>query len=558
MTKTRLLTGLFVGCWLIYFFGFWSRALYFDSDQNLVAGHVNIWGDWAAHLTMGTHLAVNNFQLLDSPFLIGATFAYPFAANALSALLWQLGIPLQSAFTIPSFVFSVLTVIALLIFYRVIFRSPKIAILAATIFLLNGGLGFMYLIQDMQASPALLSVLLNPPHEYTRIDDEQIKWISVIDSMIIPQRAFTHGFPLTLLALALILAGVILGLMPIIHTHSFLAAVIILASWGGGEVVRTYFKAKSLQKMLPTLRPWLLVAGISAVLAIPLYLIFFAHQTHNFITFYPGWLAREYQVNWLLFWFKNWGIVPLLALLGWWNYFREKTTTKTQQLQAHIQALATFAPFFLLFILLNLFLFQPFAWDNTKLLVWASVGFSGLTAFALATAWKKARQRHSLAFALTKRLVIFGIFIITIASGAIDAYRIQRIDLHNYVMHTQEELALAEWVMTHTPADSVWLTGDKHNHWLFNLTGRQSLLTYRGWLWTHGYDYKPVERDVGQLFRHPNSAALYQKYNISYVVIGPNETEVWKAQPAQFRDTLTLIHQTPHYRLFAVPDYLRQ
>ncbi len=561
---------LYLLLWFVYFARFWSRALFMDGAGNLVAGHVNIWGDWAAHFTMGSSLAERGLWLTHSPFLIGAKFAYPYAANALSGGLMQLGLPFVSSFVVPSFIFSCLTVVALVYFYDKLFSSKAVAIIASLIFLLNGGLGFWYFGQDILNSPQPLETFTNPPHEYTRLDTQNIKWISVIDSMLIPQRAFTHGFPLALLALGWLYAAgikseviekkpspflkklrtfgpvaVLLGVLPLIHTHSFLAAGVILAGWSSGQVLDLALQGKT-KLIKSALAKWLLVAVIAAVLAIPLLKFFILNQVGGFIQWYPGWLASDYHMNWFEFWFKNWGITPILAIVGWWLAGRKNK-------QSQVQTFYTWAPFFVLFILVNLFLFQPFVWDNTKLLVWASVGISGLAGFCLVQLWKKANHLKWFKQLALKKIIAI-LFLITIASGAIDAYWIQRRNLHSYTMYSAEELELAQWVRVETPVEAVWLTGDQHNHWLFNLTGRQTLMTYRGWLWTHGYAYLPVEHDVSLMFQFPEQSELFKKYQVEYVVIGPNEMKVWGAQPSKFDQQFAKIRQTKHFSIYKVSN----
>jgi hypothetical protein len=555
--KLKLLLGLYFTAWFSYFAWFWSRALSVNEKGDLVAGQVNIWGDWAAHFTMGSALAYRDVWLSSSPFLLGAKFAYPFAANLLSAILIRLGMPFVAGFVVPSFIFSCLIVLALFWFYKVVFKSRTIAVIASLIFLLNGGMGFWYYLQDIHLSSTPVETALNPPHEYTRLDAQNIKWISVIDSMIIPQRAFNHGFPLALLALAWLYsdlapatkkrsfkqelklygpACLLLGLLPFIHTHSFLAAGIILAGWSGGQLFELAWFKKSPFK--ETLKKWLLIAYLTAVIAVPLLKFFVIGQVDGFLQWYPGWLATEFKMNWLIFWWKNWGLTPWLAIAGWaWLMWTAQTKEKV------IQAVYTFLPFFVLFSLANLFLFQPFSWDNTKLIAWASLGFAGLAGYALVKLWKTSWLLKPLAVIL---------FAITIASGTIDAYWILRRDLHSFSMYSNEELELANWVKANTPVDAIWLTGDQHNHFLFNLTGRQAVMTYRGWLWTHGYHYLPTEADVSRLYQFPERTDLYQKYNIGYVVVGPNEREVWGAKDSVFNQTFEPVKTTPRYTIYEV------
>src|SRR5205807_5811999 len=119
--------------------------------------------------------------------------------------------------------------------------------------------------------------------------------------------------------------------------------------------------------------------------------------------------------------------------------------------------------------------------------------------------------------AVLGRTLIILLFLFCIASGLIDAWRVIRFDLHTYQMYSKEEMVLATWVKKNTPLDSIWATGDMHNLWLYNLTGRQPLLTFRGWLWTHGYEYQEVERDLGKIYQNPyQSTALLKKYGVDY------------------------------------------
>lgn len=557
--QTWVLVSYFAA-WFSYFVWFWSKALRLDEQGNLIAGHVNIWGDWAVHFTMGSSLAYRGLLLTQSPLLIGAKFSYPYLANAISAVLIQMGTPFYTAFIIPSFLCSCAFVLTLFYFFRTVTRSRGIAILASLIFLLNGGIGIFYFGRDVLQSSEPLATLLNPPHEYTRLDIEHIKWISVIDSMLIPQRAFALGFPMALLALALIyqvvfskktalnprtvskllLAGLLLGILPMAHTHSFLAAGIILVFWLIGSFLMYHSKARRFW-----LTSWLIVGGVSMALALPIFYYFFFNQTQGFIDWFPGWLAREFHMNWLLFWFKNWFVMPWLGLVGWWMMLQNK--------KAVAKNFFTWAPFGLIFILANLFLFQPFSWDNTKLLAWSAVGFAGLAGWLFYYVGRKMIKSSRPKF--VRGFVLIGsaaLFFLTIASGTIDAYWITRIKSHSFQMYSADDLQLAEWVKKETPIDAVWLTGDHHNHWLFNLTGRQAVATYPGWLWTHGYDYHQTTVDAALMYLDPSRSDIYEKYGVKYVVVGPEERRKWMINESLSNKSanLKLIKSTPSTQIY--------
>lgn len=486
------LLGVYFFTWGIYFLLVWLKAVRFDAAGNVVAGHINIWGDWAIHFIMGSAMAYRDLFLFDSPYLINTPFAYPFFSNFLSAVLIRVGIPFFQAFTLPSFFFSCFLIWVLYFFYKTLLGSQKTALIASLIFLFSGGLNSI----------------------------KTLQYASIISTMIIPQRAFTHGFPLTLFALALVLsgkknsliwAGVILSVMPLIHTHSFAAALLVLAVWAFAE---------------HRFKEWSLLWVVVAAGAVPIFLTFpLLSQGVKTLQWFPGWYAQELKMNWIVFWWTYWGITPLLAIVGGFLIPRK----------------STYLPFLIIFISLNLFLFHPWTWDNTKLLVWACVGFAALAAHALT---------H-----IRYRMIAGFLFLIAVASGVVDAYRLLVPARNTYLMYTQDEIELADWVKKNTPIDSRWLTGTDHKHWLSNLTGRQPLITYPGWLWTHGADYSAVEQDVHEMYQHPERDDLYKKYRVDYIVIGPREFEKWRVHPENFEEIFKLIKSSRRYLIYSRSDH---
>src|SRR5690606_22201440 len=105
-----------------------------------------------------------------------------------------------------------------------------------------------------------------------------------------------------------------IGVLPLVHTHSFLAAGIVLWFWFLSDFIR--LKKRNTESLFLMLRPWIIVGAMSLVLAGPLFYFFFYNQTQGFITWHPGWLALDFKMNWLWFWFKNWLITPFLGLAG--------------------------------------------------------------------------------------------------------------------------------------------------------------------------------------------------------------------------------------------------
>jgi hypothetical protein len=202
---------LFFSFWIVYFLWFWSQIFTFDQTKNLLTRHPNVWGDWALHMTMGSSMAFRQFILDQSPILWDSPFRYSFLVNLLSAVLIRLGMPFLSAFTIPSFFLSLFLIFLLFIFYEQYFKSKPIAIFASVVFLFNGGFGFVVFIKDLLASTDWKNTILFPPRTYTNIEPMFIKWTSIVDTMLVPQRAFQLGFPLGILILVLIKHYLLVG-----------------------------------------------------------------------------------------------------------------------------------------------------------------------------------------------------------------------------------------------------------------------------------------------------------------------------------------------------------
>lgn len=395
--KIPLPFAAFLLGWGIYFAVLFSRAFYLNRWNTLVASHTNFWGDWSIHFTMGSAMAIRDLILDSSPLLLGAPFRYPFFVNFLSALLIRAGVPFYSAFTVPSFLFVLAFLFALYWFYAVVFRSERVAFLSSCLFLLNGGMGFLHFIKDIAEASNKLKTLFAPPRLYTHIEDLHIHWISVIDSMIIPQRSFQLGFPWAVAVLILVykclmerdssvkvavVGGLLFGFLPIIHAHSFLAAGIILGFWMTGIFFtdpKIFLKRK--------FKLWLVFGGSALIVALPLIRLFILPEGGGGtgLKWFPGWYAREENINWFVFWWRNWGITPLVAMWGWLKVLNRKN-------ELPLFTFFVFLPFFVLFALVNLVQFQPWLWDNTKLLVWVSLGFSGLAGYAVSSLlWGKGK-----------------------------------------------------------------------------------------------------------------------------------------------------------------------
>jgi hypothetical protein len=561
----------FIAAWTIYFSWFWTHAITRNSDGAIVAGHANLWGDWAAHFMMGSSMAYRHLLLSKSPFLLDAPFRYPFVADLLSALLIRAGVPFFAAFLWPSFLLSIGSVLALYCFYRMILGSEEMAITSSLIFLFTGGLGFLFMLSPAKNFHEILSFLVVPPTELTWRPVNDIFLTTPLVGMIFPQRAFALGFPIALYLLVrcakhLRLApeassennplswseaaglGLLWGFLPIVHTHTFLCVSLLLGLWfiSAGVEHRGAF---------PDRGRWTLMIAIAVPIATLLCWHYFRSSEGQLPAprYQPGWLTPKLGPQWIWFWIKNWSVTPLLAVIGVFVLMRSDDPRN------HRRAWIL-GSLFSFFVMGNIFIFQPWLWDNTKIFLWAQLGASGLAAAVCHKLWKarRALSRPRLT-RIAVSLVGTVLFLSMTASGALETYRMMIPSLNSVQMYTQEEIELAGWVKEHTPPSAVWLTAFYHNHWLFSLTGRQPLLSYEGWLWTHGYNYLEQKTAANAMFAKPlESLSLFDAFRIDYAVIGPIERRDNHARDVEFSRLFTPVLRTANYTLYATDRAHRQ
>ncbi len=127
----------------------WTHTIMPASDGSLHVGQ-STYGDLPLHLAIASSLRDASFPA-DYSILPGTLLAYPFLADSLSTTFLMLGFNLRWAILFPGIWMTALTFSGYVILVNRMADSKKGAILAALLFFINGGLGFMYLI-DMQGA----------------------------------------------------------------------------------------------------------------------------------------------------------------------------------------------------------------------------------------------------------------------------------------------------------------------------------------------------------------------------------------------------------------------
>lgn len=579
---------LLLMCWT-YTLHFFSHAYVLDAE-GLHAGYITIWGDWGAHLSYAGSFAYGDNRPPEFFIDPGNRLGYAFAIDFLAAMLVPLGATLTSSLVISS------TVVALA-FPGVMYcaglrlvRSQAAAALAVLIFAMMGGIGFIYFLADIDKQG--IAAVTAPPHEYTLNRDLGYQWLDPVLAYLVPQRSVLFGFSLVLISVTflwitkadaaqestglrhkavhpLLFTGVVVGALPAFHPYAYGTAIALGGMWAVMEREGTgaWWRASlhGLRAQLPFLIPAL-------ALGLPVLLWLLPATGSNSIRFVPGWLAFAGAkgnafpevplhdlpdrlwgwlvgglpgltvvnvVAWCWFWIKNLSLfVPLLVIA------QVCSGVVPDRLRTR------FLPLWLWFVIPNLFVLQPWEWDNTKFFVfWALFGSMLVAALVvrIATAGTAGRV-------LAAACVVLLVF-----AGGIDLYRAS-----NYTISSRDLLftdaggvRLANWLRANTDPHAIFLTAHEFNQPVAALAGRRVVLGYPGWLYTYQVaDYSTKQADVERMLRgDPQTPELVRRYQVDYVVIGPLERgDQYKASVDYWKVNATQVRDDGGYLVFRVVD----
>lgn len=526
--------GAFIVRWAIL----WGTALTYDG-QGLWASQTYIWGDWALHLGDVTSFVYgDNFPPQNTRY-VGTPLAYHYLTSITGAAFVKLGMLPTAALALHSFVFSILLLLGLYAFALRLTGDREAAGVSTGLFLLGGGLGWLIVAGEMNRSRDLLGTLAREPWNQGQQNDLGFNWPNLFFSLLEPQRGYLYGLPLILLALTLLLvgveteerrifagAGLVAGTLPFAHTSTLVALALI---------------APFIALLFPTrlwtwLRNWAIFFGLWIATAVPqLYLQQGGQRGETGqIRWLVGWITQQSREPWLWFWAKN---------LGWFLPLLVVALASRELLPRGPRRLVwAFMP---TFVICNLVAFRPWDWDNTKFFLYWFLATSILVGALLVQLWKAHR-------APAIRLVLAGITATMILSGLLVNYQ-QLAGKDRNLMMSAEELRVAEEVRALTPPRAVFAVGLQHNHPVPMLAGRPVVMSYTGWLYAFGIEYGERERDLRAIYAlAPNTPALLAKYNVDYVVIGPNEAQTFKPNVATFRSRYERIISTGSYEIFKV------
>lgn len=570
---TRLPLGytIFYGFVVVVLWRAFQRAV-IDLPEGLFTGVLNNFGDLPFHISVITSFAYgNNFPPVD-PTYAGVRFTYPFLTDFVSAVFLRCGADLRQSMFLENFTLGVAFVGVLHRWTLELVRDRLAGVLTPLLVFLNGGFGWVLLGPAFQNAKDYSGFWKSLPPSFTVIPDTTWRWGNAVSALLIPQRGFLLGLPLAVIVFTLwwlategletsvlknathesksvkakkkvkkqakqagvqalmlprinpgqqmIAAGVIAGLIPLVHAHTF---VVVMGVAGCIALLQWKWRA------------WITFALVASAIALPQ----MWWSTHNsavnagrFFEWQYGWDHGKDNPIW--FWFKNAGLfIPLTAVAVLWHGQRPLVSRRV---------LLFLAPFSLCFIVPNVLKMAPWIWDNIKVLFYWWVAAAPLVALLLARLWQKPA---------TKVLAVI-LFVGVTLAGALDVGAIV-LRSHKYEVFDAAGRNFAELVKANTEPTALIIHAPVHNHPVF-LTGRRSLMGYPGHIWTHGLDYSQRESEIKRIYAGGSDASvLCQKYGVEYAVVGPHERMLMSVND-QFFAGYQLIGEVGGYRLYKIAE----
>lgn len=468
------------------------------------------YGDMCMHLSFITSMAAQGKFPFEYSLLPGTRLCYPFLCDSVSASLYLLGAPLRLAYIFPM-VFALGQVFCGVWFLgREITQRRGAAVLAFLLFFLNGGLGMIYFVNDYTLSDLFTGFYTTP----TNLTDRGIRWVNVIADMLLPQRATLFGWAALFAILYLLYravfrgdgrawlpAGIFGGLLPMIHTHSYLSLGLVALCW-------LIYSLRRDGLNLPWFRRWLRFGLPAVIIAVPQLLLWTLRSVggnEHFLRISLDWVNQG-QENWLWFWVKNVGLVFVTTPLALFFCPRERR--------------AAFSGAALIFALGEIVLFQPNPYDNNKLFYVAYLFACYISAdFILLCAEKLHPDQLRAAFLAAMILLGVNAGVFTLGREVVSG-----LPGYSYWLFGQGDMAAAEYIVGNTAPDSVFLTASNHNNPVAALTGRSIVCGSPSYLYYHGLDYTGAQADALAMLTDADSfERLHGKYNVSYVYFGPAE-----------------------------------
>ena len=494
------------------------------------------YGDLAMHMSFVTSLKNAAFPP-DYSLFPGMQLSYPFLMDSLSTSFYLFGWSLQASLAVPGTLMMALCYMGVMCLAREMTAGKKTVILAALLFFLNGGLGFLYdfdlaggterdgtLTLWTRIEAILDGYYMTPTNQPT---PNNLRWSNVIADLMLPQRTLLGGWCMVIPCFYLlyaaftpgkrednrwrpvILLGIWGGALPLIHTHSFVA----LALCSVGMLVYDMICDEDRLKQLGW---YALYGGIAFVLCMPQLFGFTFNQvfqegmegaSNSFIEFWFNWVnSTDGTFSGMIdgygwFYVKNIGLPFIILVLALFE-----KNSKWRRLFAGALPIILAGEFIR---------FQPNIYDNNKLLYLAWLLCCMIVADWCRMLWQKLKG-------LRARPVIAVLAAVTFFLSA--GLTLWREAVSEYQAFSAGAVELGEYARDNTEEDATFLTGVHHLNPVASIAGRDIVCGPDLWLYYHGIDTTERKSEIYAFYHDPeNNIDTLKKYGVDYILVSSYE-----------------------------------
>lgn len=482
---------------LIVFFG-----LLFDDTYCLGAAY----GDLPFHLNIissfstGGNYKRSSLYDINTTFYYGTRLAYPFMSNFLSSSLISTGLAtVRCSIFFPSIFISLSLIFSIYSLSYEFTQDVYASSLALSIFFFTGGLGWTRLFTTRSITDQTYFEGVDFVFEWP--DRRTEYWFQPIIHILIPQRASLFSMPLcywTILMLIIgiekekirffVIAAVLTGFMPLVQVHSYVAT----AQWAVIFCLLT-FPYTSFKKWKKYILMWIVYGVVANVMAFPQLVPYFGRVNEKrtqFLQINPIYKGKNPLKLW---WFGLGPFAAISIVFGWINL-------KKRQIIMYL-------PSIFVFITTNIIRYQPWEMDNTKLF---NAGWIPLALGVVSIFIVKLMK--------TSRFFILGLFLVTFMTLSSILAVLVSVCTIPQLFEKPRDWNFGYWINENTPPKSVFAVDTLHFHPVATIAGRQLLMGYGGWVYSHGLNYYERNNANIRIGNHPNEIDLSNLYNISYVV----------------------------------------
>ncbi len=591
---------LLAGTMVLWIYLLHTHTIPLDETGAMLAGQCT-YGDMNIHLGFITSIANQGTFPPDYSLFPGARLSYPFLSDSISSSIYLMGASLRYAYILPMLVAFPQVIGGVYLLAMTLFGSRVKALFTYVLYFFNGGLGFFYFIDwAREREFNLESVFTGWYTTPTNLIDHNIRWVNMIVDMLLPQRATLFGYAVLFSAIWLLHqavfggkkeyylpAGIIIGALPMIHTHSFLGVALLSASWLLVYLFRAVMPEE--KRNLPT--GWIAfgfvafmsllqlglnkdkiadsdlmiigILGIAACVVYGLYLIFRYITKNGFQDLLKTWgvylacvlvLALPQLFIWTFqqvsdnsfvkgcfnwsnagdfypwFYLKNMGLALVLIIAA--------VCAKRKE-SSHLAF-----PALVIWFVLDLITFQPNIYDNNKLLYIAY-----LLLCLMAADYGVELYKHLKAFGGANWLAVSFLFFSMISA----VLTMGREVVSEYQLYGATNVKLAQYIDENTPTDAMFLTQTRHNNEVSSLAGRNIVCGADTFLYYHGFNTTERKEDIRQMYESPaSSLAVYEKYDVSYVVVTNWERANYAVDETALMELFELVFEEGDARLYQV------